>query len=83
MLSKFMYLAWLGDVMNEETSYASRCKDCKKCEKHCPQHLPISDVLKDVVEELEVRWLRPVGRIARYVLALQRWRNIRRSNRIE
>ena len=32
---------------------ASDCIGCKQCEKACPQHLPITDCLKDVVEKLE------------------------------
>jgi predicted aldo/keto reductase-like oxidoreductase len=29
---------------------ASACKQCKKCEKVCPQNLPISEYLHDYVE---------------------------------
>ena len=29
---------------------ASECIGCGKCEKHCPQHLPIREYLKDVAE---------------------------------
>ena len=32
---------------------ASECIGCKKCEKVCPQGLPIVDYLKDVVREFE------------------------------
>ncbi len=31
----------------------SECIACKKCEQICPQHLPITDFLKDVAEEFE------------------------------
>lgn len=31
---------------------ASECIGCGKCEKHCPQHLPIREYLKDVAEVL-------------------------------
>lgn len=32
---------------------ASACMQCGKCEKQCPQHLPIREYLKNVAEELE------------------------------
>ncbi|MDY6935707.1 MAG: aldo/keto reductase [Spirochaetota bacterium] len=82
-MSRLMYLAWLGDVMTEEPSYASLCKDCGKCEKVCPQHLPIPELLKDVVVDLEVWWMKPVVRIARHVMGIQRWRSLRRARRLE
>ena len=40
---------------------ASNCIGCGKCEKHCPQQLPIRQALKDAQKELEV----PVYKIAR------------------
>lgn len=32
---------------------ASECVGCKQCERACPQHLPITTYLKDVVEKFE------------------------------
>jgi predicted aldo/keto reductase-like oxidoreductase len=32
---------------------ASDCIGCRQCEKACPQHLPITGYLKDVVEKFE------------------------------
>jgi len=34
-------------------SYAGLCRQCGKCEKACPQHLPIRDRLRDVSKEME------------------------------
>ncbi|MBR3643706.1 MAG: aldo/keto reductase [Parasporobacterium sp.] len=40
-------------VMRKQTSGASQCIGCGKCEKHCPQHLPIRQKLKEASAELE------------------------------
>jgi predicted aldo/keto reductase-like oxidoreductase len=40
-------------LMNDKPSYASLCKKCGKCEKHCPQNIPIRRTLDDVVREFE------------------------------
>jgi hypothetical protein len=34
-------------------SYAGLCKNCGRCEKVCPQHLPVPALLKDVSKEME------------------------------
>jgi len=33
---------------------AKDCVDCKQCEKACPQHLPITDYLRDVSKQFDV-----------------------------
>ena len=40
-------------AMRRETSSASQCVGCGKCEKHCPQGIPIRPMLKEAVRELE------------------------------
>ena len=37
----------------KERGKASDCIECGLCEGHCPQHLNIRDLLKDVATELE------------------------------
>ena len=39
--------------MRRESSSASQCIGCGKCEKHCPQGIPIREKLKEAVKELE------------------------------
>ena len=43
------------DVYTKEGSLASDCLKCGKCEKVCPQHLPIRKLLEDVAYEFEHR----------------------------
>jgi uncharacterized protein len=50
--AKFLYLGRHGGLLSH-VSYAGLCKNCGKCEKVCPQHLPVSAFLKDVSKEME------------------------------
>ncbi|MDD1690461.1 MAG: aldo/keto reductase [Methanoregula sp.] len=49
---KFQYVGRHGGLMGEK-SYAGLCRQCGKCAKACPQHLPIPDLMKDVSKEME------------------------------
>lgn len=40
-------------AMRRETSSASQCIGCGKCEKHCPQGIPIREKLREAAKELE------------------------------
>lgn len=41
------------EVFTKNNGKASECIGCGKCEKSCPQHLPIRSLLKDVAKEFE------------------------------
>ena len=41
-------------AMRKNSTAASNCIECGKCEKHCPQHIEIRKHLKDAKKELEV-----------------------------
>lgn len=59
MNTKQIYRDWNADYYYNVVhtgggkSKASDCSKCGKCEKTCPQHLPIRDLLIDVAEEFE------------------------------
>ena len=42
---RFEFMRNLG--LQKEAGFASQCVGCGKCEKHCPQHLPIREKLKE------------------------------------
>ena len=50
---KFVYMGVLAGVDGTKPSYASLCKNCGKCERHCPQHIQIRNNLKNVSKEME------------------------------
>jgi predicted aldo/keto reductase-like oxidoreductase len=43
----------MSTLMNDKPSYASLCKKCGLCEKHCPQNIPIRESLGDAAKEFE------------------------------
>lgn len=50
--AKFQYIGRHGGLMGEKSS-AGLCRQCGKCAKACPQHLPVPALLKDVSREME------------------------------
>ena len=39
------YLEW-----QEPSEHASNCVKCRACEKHCPQHLPVMQIMDEIVD---------------------------------
>lgn len=80
--SKVLYAASLG-VMNEgKPGFASNCTKCGKCETHCPQELPIMDLLDDVSDEMEGVVTRIVPPIFKTFLSIQKFRNQRKAKNL-
>ncbi len=50
----FHYLTRHGGVLGNR-SFAGLCRNCGKCEKACPQHLPVPACLKEVSDSMEGR----------------------------
>lgn len=53
-------------TMKEEQGLVSQCKQCGKCEKVCPQQIPIRDSLKKVKRRLEPPFFRIVKRVSNH-----------------
>ena len=50
--AKFQYIGRHGGLIGDR-SHAGLCRQCGKCAKSCPQHLPIPSLMKDVSKEME------------------------------
>ena len=54
-------------AMKNQSGHASLCVECGRCEKHCPQCLPIRDNLKLVEKELETPVCKAVFQVRRFI----------------
>ena len=50
-------------MLRKNSTAASNCVKCGKCEKHCPQHIPIREKLEEAKKELEGPLYRTVRKI--------------------
>lgn len=55
--------------MQKKPGFASQCIDCGKCETHCPQHIPIREMLKKADKELRPLPYKVGIKIARKVMS--------------
>lgn len=62
--ARFRYLQTLG-ALSKNPAVASQCRQCGKCEAHCPQKIQIRKELKTVKKEFEGVLYKPVITIVR------------------
>lgn len=67
---KWKYIQALG-AFSSKPAYASQCKECGKCEAHCPQKIQIRKELKIVKKEMEGPFFKPVVSVARKILKIK------------
>ena len=60
-----------GMGLRKKPAFASQCVGCGKCEKHCPQHLPIREKLKEADKELRPGLYKVGINIARKIMVHQ------------
>jgi len=66
----FQYIGFAGGIQGGQNSLAYRCIKCGKCERVCPQHLPIRKHLEEVHKEMEPFWVKPALWTAKKVFKL-------------
>ncbi|MCL2322538.1 MAG: 4Fe-4S dicluster domain-containing protein [Oscillospiraceae bacterium] len=64
------YMMQIGAITSKQ-NYASKCVQCRRCEKHCPQSIEISQRLKEVKRKLEPFWFKPGMSVARKVMRIK------------
>lgn len=67
---RLKYMQILGAI-SQKPANASQCKNCGKCESHCPQKIEIRKQLKLVSKEMEGIFYKPVVFIARKFLRVK------------
>jgi predicted aldo/keto reductase-like oxidoreductase len=65
------YMIQAGGLLGGHAALASQCVGCGQCEKVCPQHLPVRDLLRDVVREFEFVGLKPLIWTGRQFVTVQ------------
>ncbi len=80
--AKFVYTFGLGVMGGDEPSYASKCIKCGKCEKHCPQELPIMELLDDVSQDMEGILTKILPPVVKMYFAFDRVMTRRRARKL-
>jgi heterodisulfide reductase subunit C len=67
-----MYLFQNGGLVTDKPTMASMCVQCEQCLEKCPQHLPITDLLIDVKEDMEGFMTKPLIWLGRRVMKVRK-----------
>lgn len=68
---RWKYMQTLG-AMSAKPAFASQCKECGKCESHCPQKIEIRKQLKVVSKAMEGILFKPMVNITRKFLKINK-----------
>ena len=69
--AKLMYLFQNGGIVTDQATLASMCVQCEKCLDKCPQDLPIPDLLRDVKEDMEGFFTKPMVWLGKRVMKVK------------
>lgn len=69
-ISRFKYYQTLGGF-SAKPAYASMCRDCGKCELHCPQKIEIRKELKTISREMEGVVLKTAVKVGRKLMKIK------------
>lgn len=69
-MMRWKYMQTLG-TLSVQPANASMCKECGKCELHCPQHIAIREELKKVAKEMEGILYKPMVGVVRRFLRIK------------
>jgi predicted aldo/keto reductase-like oxidoreductase len=78
-----VYLTRLAGGERDAPSMASQCEHCGRCERACPQHLPVQALLKEVAEDFEGPLLKPMVWATQKFFGFQRWSGVRKARKLE
>ncbi len=80
--TQFLYAIGLGVIHGGKPAYASNCIRCGKCEKHCPQELPIMELLDDVSNDMEGIITKILPPVYKTYLRFERFRTGRKAKNL-
>jgi len=81
--TQLLYTVALGVIHGGKPAYASNCIKCGKCEKHCPQELPIMELLDDVSDDMEGILTKVVPPLYKTYLRFERFRTGRKARTMD